>query len=273
MVMMTSCINQKQLINKNDENLKIKVLDIGQGDGILIKHNGHNILIDTGDVDQQEQLVKLLKNEQITYIDKLIITHPHADHIGGALAVLDNFVVNAVYDNGQTTTTKMYRNYLKKIADKKINYLQLYDGMVLNLDDIVTLKIFSPNKTFDKKGDLNGNSIVAKLIYKDFSMLFTGDIESETEEELYKKHGVEIKSSVLKSPHHGSRTSINKDFLNMVGAKDVIISVGKNNDYKHPHEETLKRYKSLNMNVYRTDLIGTVTIDTNGDNYDIIKEK
>lgn len=272
-IVMTSCTGQKQTIDINKDSLKIKIIDIGQGDAILIKHHKQNILIDTGDVDQQDNLVKILKNEQITNIDKLIITHPHSDHLGGALAVLDNFVVGTVYDNGQTTTTKLYRNYLKKIADKKINYTQLSAGMELNLGDNLLVKILSPDKNFDKKGDLNGNSIVAKLIYKNFSMLFTGDIEDETEAELFRNYGQDIKSSVLKSPHHGSRTSLNKEFLNIVGAKDVIISVGKNNDYKHPHEETLKRYKALNMNVYRTDLNGTVTIDTNGDNYEIIKER
>ena len=90
---------------------------------------------------------------------------------------------------------------------------------------------------------------------------------------MIEKSNIDIKSDVLKSPHHGSRSSSSKNFLKAVDAKDVIISLGKDNDYKHPHEEVLKRYKSLNMNIYRTDLNGTVTINTNGTTYEILKEQ
>ena len=116
--------NATQSANK-DEALKIEMLDIGQGDATLIQTKEQTIMIDTGDIDERDNLVKLLKQRNITTIDKLIITHPHADHLGGAYAVFKNFEVKEVYDNGDPTTTQTYKTYLKNIKEKKIKYQQL----------------------------------------------------------------------------------------------------------------------------------------------------
>ena len=122
--------------------------------------------------------------------------------------------------------------------------------------------------------DLNNNSIVGQLRYKDFTMLFTGDSERDAEQNMVKSYGNELQSDVLKSPHHGSRTSSSDDYLKTVKAKDVIISLAADNEYGHPHKQTLDRYKKYNMNVYRTDQDGTITITTDGsDDYTISKEK
>ena len=271
-MLFTAACTPIKMENTNNNELTVKVLNIGQGDAILIKQKDKVTLIDTGDVEQQDNLIKLLKSEKIVVIDNLIITHPHADHLGGALGVLNNFTVNNVYDNGQSTTTKLYRNYLKKVTEKKIKYNQLVAGQQLELGNDAFLKIISPASSFDKNGELNNNSIVTQLVYHSFKMLLTGDAEEETESNIVKSN-IDIKSDVLKSPHHGSRSSSSKNFLKAVDAKDVIISLGKDNDYKHPHEEVLKRYKSLNMNIYRTDLNGTVTINTNGKTYENLKEQ
>ena len=122
--------------------------------------------------------------------------------------------------------------------------------------------------------DLNNNSLVGQLRYKDFTMLFTGDSERGAEQNMVKEYGSELQSDVLKSPHHGSRTSSSDSYLKAVKAKDVIISLAADNEYGHPHKQTLDRYKKYDMNVYRTDKDGTVTVLTDGsDNYTITKEK
>lgn len=255
--------------------LKIEMLDIGQGDAALIRTKDQTIMIDTGDIDERDRLVQLLKERDIKTIDKLIITHPHADHIGGAYALFKNFQVKEVYDNGDDTTTQTYRTYLKNIKQQSIPRHQLKAGDEVDFGSGVTFKVFSPTEQMVKtEKDLNNNSIVGQLRYGEFTMLFTGDAEKEAEAAILKQYGSEVKSLVLKSPHHGSRTSSSDAFLKAVGAKDVLISLGAGNDYGHPHKETLARYKKYDMNVYRTDLNGTITVTANGTaDYTIATEK
>lgn len=255
--------------------LTIEMLDIGQGDAALIRTKDQTIMIDTGDVDQRDKLVQLLKGRGIKTIDKLIITHPHADHIGGAYALFKNFTVKNVYDNGDKANTQTYLTYLKWINEKKIAYHQIKAGDELDFGGGVKFKVFSPTENMLKTSDdLNNNSIVGQLQYNKFTMMFTGDVESKAEGNIVKTYGDQIQSLVLKSPHHGSRTSSSDAFLKALKAKDVLISVGKDNDYGHPHKQALDRYKKNNMKVYRTDEMGTITIKSDGsENYTITTEK
>ena len=266
--------NATQSANK-DEALKIEMLDIGQGDATLIQTKEQTIMIDTGDIDERDNLVKLLKERNITTIDKLIITHPHADHLGGAYAVFKNFEVKEVYDNGDPTTTQTYKTYLKNIKEKKIKYQQLSANDELDFGSGVKFKVFSPTKQMLKSGDdLNNNSLVGQLKYNDFTMMFTGDAEKEAEENMVKTYGSELASLVLKSPHHGSRTSSSEAFLKQVDAKTVLISLGAGNEYGHPHKQTMERYKKLGMKVYETDKNGSITITSDGSkDYKITTEK
>ena len=270
----SGCSSNNNNTNSNNE-VKIEVLDIGQGDASLIYTKDEVIMIDTGDVDERDRLEKLLKERNISTIDKLIITHPHADHIGGAYVVFKNVNVKEVYDNGDATTSKTYQTYLKNIKQKNIAYHQLKAGDTVDFGDGVSFKVFSPTEKMIKNDDdLNNNSIVGQLRYKDFTMLFTGDSERDAEQNMVKSYGNELQSDVLKSPHHGSRTSSSDDYLKTVKAKDVIISLAADNEYGHPHKQTLDRCKKYNMNVYRTDQDGTITITTDGsDDYTISKEK
>lgn len=270
----SGCSSNNNNTNSNNE-VKIEFLDIGQGDASLIYTKDEVIMIDTGDVDERDRLEKLLKERNISTIDKLIITHPHADHIGGAYVVFKNVNVKEVYDNGDATTSKTYQTYLKNIKQKNIAYHQLKAGDTVDFGDGVSFKVFSPTEKMIKNDDdLNNNSIVGQLRYKDFTMLFTGDSERDAEQNMVKSYGDELQSDVLKSPHHGSRTSSSDDYLKTVKAKDVIISLAADNEYGHPHKQTLDRYKKYNMNVYRTDQDGTITITTDGsDDYTISKEK
>lgn len=252
----------------------IKALDIGQGDATLVRAGDQTILIDTGDVDQRDRLVKLLKAEKVTAIDKLIISHPHADHLGGAYAVLKNFEVRSVFDNGQTANTNTYRTYMKLVKEKKIPYRQLLAGEKLDFGGGAVFAVMSP-KAADIKagGDLNNNSIVGKLTVGAFSMLFTGDSEAEMEKRLLKEYGKGLESQVLKSPHHGSKTSSNRNYLKAVSPEAALISCGAGNDYKHPHQVTLNKYRDLKIKTYRTDTDGTITVKTDGRTYQILQEK
>lgn len=263
-IFLFGCGNNDSSATENKKvsgDLSIEMLDIGQGDATLIKTKDQVVMIDTGDIDERDNLLKLLKERNIKTIDKLIITHPHADHLGGAYVIFKNFEVKEVYDNGQKATTKTYKTYLKNIKEKQIKYKALADGDELDFGSGVKFKVLSPAKLTD---DTNNNSIVGKLKYNDFTMMFTGDAEKDIENTLVKKYGDELKSLVLKSPHHGSTTSSTEQFLKAVNPEVALISLGAGNEYGHPHKEILARYKKLGIKVYRTDEDGSIKIISNG---------
>lgn len=255
--------------------LTVKVLDVGQGDAILIRTRQQVALVDTGDVPARDKLVGLLKAEGISTIDKLIITHPHADHIGGAAAVFQNFAVKQVYDSGQKTTTNLYKQYLIQINKRKIPFTVVVAGTTISLDNEVTLKVLAPARPFigGSEPDLNNNSIVTRLVFGNFSMLLTGDAERKAEEKMLKQGAGTLKSTLLKSGHHGSRTSSSVPFLQAVRPEAVLISVGAGNEYQHPHPNIIKRYNANKIKVYRTDTDGTLTVTTDGNRYKITKER
>lgn len=255
--------------------LTVKVLDVGQGDAILIQTPEQTILVDTGDTPTKGKLAGYIKSEGISVIDKLIITHPHADHIGGVQAVMDNFTIKQIYDSGQTATSNMYKQYLLTVQKKKIPFALLEAGGQLDIGDGIVLKVLAPEKPFisGSDSDLNNNSIVLKLVFGSFSMLLTGDAEKGSEDRMIKRFSGALKSTVLKSGHHGSSTSSSQAFIKAVSPEAAVISLGANNEYHHPHPSVLKRYDQQKIKVYRTDTQGTVSVTSDGVSYTISKEK
>ena len=255
--------------------LTVRMLDIGQGDAFLLEKDGKFVMIDTGDIEHRDQIVALLHKYQVKEISKIIITHPHADHLGGMNAIFKNFKVDAIYDDGMPANTGSYKNYLQQIKSRKIPYHVLKAGDELDFFDDVKFHVLGPVSVIkDQKGnsDFNNNSIVGRLTYGNFSMMFTGDAEKEEEATILKKGGT-FKSDVLKVGHHGSRTSSSPAFLKAVSPKDAFISCGQGNDYGHPHKVTLQKLEKAKINIYRTDRNGTVTLTTDGSKYEISKER
>ena len=283
----------------------IKMLNVGQGDSILIETLEQTVLIDTSDVDERDKLKRELDKAGVKKIDKVILTHPHADHIGGMDVLLKNYQVGAVYDNGMPSTSKLYLSYRKEIKAKNISYQALKAGDVLDFGSGVSFKVFYPTAELQQKGaqkgykhDPNNESVVGRLTYGNFSMLFTGDAETPVEEELLKADAKELRSTILKAPHHGSSTSASVPYLKAVWPEAVLISCGQGNDYGHPHTDVLSRYlgkatytdrrdgkekktklvkndqgQLLKAKVYETDKNGTITITTDGNGYQIQAEE
>ena len=251
------------------------MLDVNQADAILIQTPQQAILVDTGDIKTKEKLVSYIQQAGITVLDKVVITHAHADHLGGMSEVIKSIPIRQIYDSTFPYTTATYRNYLRTVQQKKIPFSRLHAGMQIDLDNGIYLKVLAPEKEFitGSGSDINNSSIVLKLVYGDFSMLLTGDAEVESEQLMLKQYKAELKSRVLKSPHHGSRTSSSPAFLKAVAPEAVVISLGANNDYHYPHPSVMKRYQAAKMNIFRTDLHGTVTITSDGKTYTIKKEK
>ena len=235
-------------------------IDVGQGDCELIRTpDGQNILIDAGANATGNELVAYLKKLGVDRIDALIATHPHEDHIGGMDEVVDAFPIGDVYlpkiADSQTPTTRTYERLLNAISDKGLQITPGRGGMTVLDEDGVKLEFLAPNA--DKYPELNSYSIVAKLTYGARSFLFTGDAESDSETEMVDM-GYDLRSDVLKCGHHGSSTSTSAAFLQAARPSYAILSCGVDNDYGHPHRETLEKLNNGNIKIYRTDQDDTI---------------
>ena len=279
--------------------LKITMLNVGQGDAFLIQTKSQNILIDTSDMDERSKLASELEKAGVNTFDKIILTHPHADHIGGVEKLIKECTVKEIYDNGVAATGKLYQNYMKQIKDSKgkIKHATLVTGDVVDFGDGVKFEVLAPDKSTVKavnggnqKTDPNNESVVGRLVYKDFTMMFTGDAEIPEEVAILsssKDNLQNLKSRVLKAGHHGSRTSLDPsnassvDFLRLMNPEYVFISAGEptdkrgGNTYGHPHPEPLQAYLNngiASKNIFWTWKNGTVTLITDGKNISVTPE-
>lgn len=250
--------------------LKVTFLDVGQGDSIFVQFpDKKNMLIDGGS-GRYDTLPPYLWDQRIRRIDYLISTHPHTDHLGGLIGVLSNFRVGGVIESGQEHTSFTCKKFLEIMKEKKIPYRIARAGQKLESNqNNIRIDILHPQEELIEYGgsQLNNNSIVVKLTYGKVSFLFTADIEKEAEGLLVKKYGLRLKSTILKVPHQGSKTSSTLKFLEKVSPECAIISVGARNPFGHPHPEVLKRFQNLGIKVYRADEEGAVVITTDGRDY------
>ena len=250
------------------EELKVHFLDVGQGDSIFIElPTNETILIDASIKDASDKIINYLKEEKVSKIDYVFATHPHSDHIGGMSAVIKAFDIGQIYMPKAVTTTKTYENLLLTIKDKNLKIKTAKAGNTIIDTDDLKLVVLAPNQ--DSYESLNNYSIVLKLTYKEKSFLFTGDAETLSEKEITG----DVEADVLKVGHHGSRTSTSQAFLNKVNPSYAVISVGLNNDYKHPHQEVIDRLEKKNIKIYRTDQNGDIMFTTDGYNIDVKVEK
>lgn len=273
--------------------LTISMLDIGQGDAVLIQTGAKNILIDTGDDKYYEdgkkgkentQLLSELQKLKIDHIDTLVMTHAHADHIGKADKVIAQYGVKELVYNGIPSTSKYFINALKAAKANGTQQVKVKAGDVLDFGNGVSFEIVSPSQSLidedtaaikaKKKVDVNNESVVGRLTFGNFAMLFTGDAEGPVEKDMVASYGKKLKCQVLKAGHHGSKTSSTAEFLKLVQPESVVMSLGANNQYGHPHEALLNRLQKQGIkNIYRTDANGTITIVSDGSSYSITTEK
>jgi competence protein ComEC len=254
--------------------LVIYALDVGQGDGLLvITPERKTVLIDAGTPQAGEAITSALERYGVQSLDLVIASHPHADHIGSMKRVIDNFPVRNFLDSGQTHTSATYERMLRAIHDKKVRFLKARTGQTFDLDSGVKIEVLNPSEkliTEIRSGGsvLNANSVVVRLSYGDFAMIFTGDAEFETEAEMMKRGGA-LRAQVLKVGHHGSRHATSGRFLDTVAAQAAIISCGSENKYGHPSPQVLDRLREKNIQLYRTDLHGEIIVSSDGKSFDI----
>ena len=255
--------------SEGNSDVSVHFLDIGQGDSIFVElPNGECMLIDAGVANKGEFIKSYISESGYNKIDYLVATHPHADHIGSMAYIVSNMDIGQVYMPNVSTTTKTYEKLLESIQQKGLKIKSAKAGMNIVEESDLRVDILAPVKI--DEDELNNCSIIIKITYGYDSYLFIGDAEKEELDTV----SSDMSADVLKVGHHGSRTSTTEKFLEQVNPKYAVISCGEDNDYGHPHKETIDLLKMLDVEYYRTDIEGTITITSDGSrNYIIIKEK
>ena len=256
--------NEKE--EKINPNLEVEFIDVGQAESIFIKQDGHNILIDAGNNADGKLLVKYLKNKGIKKFDYVVGTHPHEDHIGGLDDIINEFEIEHILMPDVTSNTKTFEDVLNAIEKKNLEIEIPIIDETFTAGDLNFKVIY----TGTNEEDLNSDSIVLRMDYKNNSYLFTADLTGDIEKELLEK---DIDVNIYKVAHHGSTYSNTYEFLERVTPKYAIISCGKDNDYYYPHIKALNRIKKHTKEIYRTDQDGTIIVKDDGENIEIIKEK
>ncbi|MDX6484117.1 MAG: competence protein ComEC [Gaiellaceae bacterium] len=256
---------------------KVVVLDVGQGDSILIiTPGGKTALVDAGEPGDGKIVLAALKKYGVDHIDLFVATHAHADHIGAADEVIRGTNVAHVLYSGVPNTTKNYEDFLKAVDEKKIDLIRAEPNQTFELGGGAVIRVLAPIQPLFKKEDLrsggnepNANSVVTRLDYGAFSILLTGDAEEQTERERLMKNGANIHATVLKVGHHGSKYASSEEFLKRGEFKYAVISAGADNRYGHPSQEALDRLKAAGIKIYRTDFQGEIVISTRGQEGDV----
>ncbi len=268
-------------INPKRPLLKFIVLDVWQGDSILVVFPNRKVmLVDAGlggseysKFDAGKMVVlPYLKKHHIKEINYFIMTHPHSDHIGGMPYLLEHIKIDRAYDCGMPYATELYMRCLNLIDKEYVKYLIPRLGDYIKIDPRVMVKILHPSKDWEMSNNPNDNSIVVKIKYGKVSFLLTGDAEDNAEEFMLDE-GLDLSATIIKVPHHGSDTSSSDDFIDAVNPEVAIISVGKNNKFGHPRPSTIAKYEERGVKIYRTDYDGTVEVITDGLKYEIHTEK
>lgn len=272
-------LNYETINSSINNTLLINFIDVNQGDSCLIRYKNKTIIVDGGgNLDEKKNvgkttLLPYLLNRKIKKIDYMIFSHFDNDHSQGLIYILENnikvknIIIGAQYDN--------FTNYvkLKKVAkEKNVNIIvkKAFDSIKIDKENGLKLIFLWPigsNKLISENA-INNNSLVFKVVFNNFSMLFTGDIESIAEKEILKsyndyqnKHNINLlNSTILKVAHHGSDTSSSNEFIEKVNPKIALIGVGKNNKFKHPSDITIKKLNARNTKIYRTDMNGEISI-------------
>ncbi|NLY45742.1 MAG: MBL fold metallo-hydrolase [Tissierella sp.] len=257
-----------------DGQLRVHFIDVGQADAVLIQEinfdSSSNMLIDAGNNGDGEFLVDYLKNQGVESLDYVIGTHPHADHIGGLDDIINNFPIKTLLMPKVTSTTRTFEEVMEAVAANDLRITTPAVRTKYALGD-AEFTILAPNS--EEYTSLNDYSIATRLVYGDNSFIFTADAESISEYEMldvFNKSN--LKSDVLKIPHHGSNSSTTDEFLEAINPKYGVISSGLDNSYGHPHREVMAKLTKANIKIFRTDTQGTIIITSDGENLSIQTE-
>lgn len=255
--------------------LVVRVLDVGQGDSIfIVSPVGKTVLVDAGPPEAARRLAARLKDLVKGPIDLLLMTHPHADHIGGMEGVVQEIGARIFMEPGFDHPSPIYAQLLRALEAKKVALKVGKAGNNVEIGDGAVMHLLSPKEPFFKgtRSDANANSIVIHLRYKKTSFYLAADSEADTERRILES-GEDIASDVYKVAHHGSRHSSTMELLSKIRPRLAVVSVGAGNDYGHPTRQTLDRLEGLPATVLRTDLDGEIVLRSDGEKVSYTTEK
>ena len=262
-----SCIHVQ-----NHGKMIIYFIDVGQGDSTLIRTaKNKTILIDGGGSENssfdvgEKTLLPYLLDRKITVLDYVVISHFDTDHCGGILYLMEHLKVKNIIISKQGKGSSNYNKFKNIVLDKGISVIFVKKGDKIKIDNETYMDILFPGNNLISDNILNNNSIVTKICYNNFSILFTGDVEEIAENEICRKYNTtnKLKANILKVAHHGSKTSSTAEFIKMVKPQIALIGVGKKNKFGHPNDGVIQRLKNMNTKIYRTDKMGEIVIQIN----------
>ena len=241
----------------DDSSFIIHFFDVGEGDSTLVECDGHYMLIDGGNPSYSSFLYSYLEKRDIKYIDYIVCTHEHEDHVGGLAGALNYASVGLAYAPVTESETKAFNSFIKYLDAQGKSLTVPKAGEIFSLGS-ATVQIVGPIDMSLAEDNINNSSIVLHIKYGSTSFLITGDAEEAEELSIVESH-FDIKSNVMKIGHHGSYTSTTDAFIKAIDPEYCIISVGEDNAYGHPHDEVMDRIEKYGAQIYRTDLNGEIT--------------
>ena len=234
-------------------------IDVGQADGALVVCDGKTMLIDGGNAEDSDLIYSFLKSHDISYLDYIVATHAHEDHVGGLAGALNYAKAGIALCPVTGYDSRPFNNFVKYLDRQGVPITVPQAGETFELGG-ADVRIVGPTRQYDEP---NNMSIVLKITYGETSFLFTGDAEREEEQDILEE-GYDISATVLKVGHHGSETSTTYPFLREIMPTYAVISCGEGNNYGHPHDNTLSRLRDADVILYRTDMQGTIACVSNG---------
>jgi len=253
----------------SDGVLRVHYIDVGQADATLLIYNEYAMLIDAGDNATSRDVVRYLQRQGVTALKYVIATHPHSDHIGGMAGVINAFEIETFIMPRVSHTTATFERMIDAIEGNNLNVKAPVPGEVLPFGS-AHITVIAPNGDF--YDNINNHSVAVRVELGETAFIFTGDAEAISEREMVAE-GRSLSARVLKTGHHGSRTSTTAEFLAAVNPEIAVISCGLNNSYGHPHRDVLERLEAANIRIYRTDLQGNIIIETDGRVLNVITER
>ncbi len=259
-ILFSSCTPKQITEPSSSVGMTVWFLNVGQGDCTLLESGGEYMLVDAGERDYSEQIVNFLRERGVERLSYVVATHPHSDHIGGMKTIINTFGTDTFITRETDSDTFTWTKLLKAVRDKGCCYLDAKVGSSYALGD-ARFTILAPLK--DGYEGYNNYSVVLMVQCGEARFLLTGDAERESEIEMLEA-GEELNADVLKCGHHGSSDASGAAFLQAVNPACAVISCGQDNEYGHPHRETIERLSLLGAEVLRTDTMSTISASTDG---------
>ncbi len=245
-----------------DDTIELHIIDVGQGDSILIKSEAGNILIDAGTGESEDDLSYYLSSVGVDSFEYCIFTHPHEDHIGGADMIIEDYDVRNVIISPAITDTATFERLIDALERSEANVIEATPDSKYTVGD-VEIMIMGPIKLEGR--DLNNSSVITRVSYGAVRMMFTGDAEKVQENDLLEHYSIfDLDCDFLKMGHHGSSTSSSESFIYAVSPYLAVISCGRNNEYGHPHSEIVGLLRREGIEYHRTDELGDIVYICDG---------